>query len=476
MQAFITGEFMQKRWKILNNIILLVPSSLVLLLHAYLGSFNRFIADDFCSYYYAKELGVFGSALYWYRTWHGGYSVSFMDSLLVLIGPYGMPYVVPVVLLLWLVVTVWAVRLLLAKDWRGTGVWKPTSLGITLVFSILLISPNIPQSLYWWGGMRAYVIPIIVFTFYIALYLWFRTKTLHKREMFFWSGVSFTIIFASGGFSETFTPVQLVFFVFFIGYGLLTLSFRPKDQEFFFLLAGYFGALASLIAMVSAPGNAARQALYPESVGVFKMFDIAFAVLQEIFITPEKLLGILGVTLGVTWVGMQAKNDDTDKLGKILICLIAGLTFTFLCFIPAAYGLGLTPYARTLIIPAFMLVVSLLMTSYLFGNAISSKINSWRFIHYVFFLITTILLASSVVIKSHELYTSRHVYSDYAKKWDQVDTKIKYAKLVGQETVHVPSMLNWAGLDRPTDNPKFWLTACYSQYYGIQVLGPAWEW
>jgi hypothetical protein len=27
----------------------------------------------------------------------------------------------------------------------------------------------------------------------------------------------------------------------------------------------------------------------------------------------------------------------------------------------------------------------------------------------------------------------------------------------------------------PTDNPRYWVTACTSRYYGLQVLGPPLE-
>jgi hypothetical protein len=471
---------MSKQWNFLAIFALFIPSSLVLLLHAYLGSFSRFIADDFCSYYYAKELGVFQSALYWYRTWHGGYSVSFMDSLLVLIGPYGIPYVTPIVLFIWLAVTTVAIHLLLRKDSQLFDILKSISLGTAVVYSILLISPKVSQSLYWWGGMRAYVMPLIIFTFYIALFQWFRKRSLKAGPIFILSGVSFMIVFASGGFSETFTPVQLVIFVFIISYGLLTLNFRPKDKEFFFLLAGYFGALASLLAMVSAPGNAARQALYPEPADLFSVFDIAFAgfitFLQGVFSTPERLFGILGMILGTAWLGIQTRDESKHKFWNILICLVTGLVFTFLCFLPAAYGLSAKPYERTLIIPAYILVVGLLLASFMWGKWVSSKIEMRRFIHLGFFLTATTLIVLSAVIKSQELYASRHAYIDYARKWDQVDTQIIQTKHSGEELVLIPNMINWAGLDRPTDNPKFWLTACYTQYYGIQVLGPAWEW
>jgi len=32
-------------------------------------------------------------------------------------------------------------------------------------------------------------------------------------------------------------------------------------------------------------------------------------------------------------------------------------------------------------------------------------------------------------------------------------------------------MANWAALNEPNDNPKFWVNQCLSDYYGIDVFG-----
>mgnify|MGYP003337145567 CR=1 FL=1 len=42
----------------------------------------------------------------------------------------------------------------------------------------------------------------------------------------------------------------------------------------------------------------------------------------------------------------------------------------------------------------------------------------------------------------------------------------------GQESITIPAISSWAVRDRPNENPKFWATKCYSDFYGIQVFGP----
>jgi len=50
---------------------------------AYLGGQTRFMADDFCSAYYAQRFGLLRSIWYWYRTWSVGYTAFAFDWLLL---------------------------------------------------------------------------------------------------------------------------------------------------------------------------------------------------------------------------------------------------------------------------------------------------------------------------------------------------------------------------------------------------------
>jgi hypothetical protein len=42
--------------------------------HAYLGTFGRYIADDFCTASTLRRLGFLESQSYWYQTWTGCYA------------------------------------------------------------------------------------------------------------------------------------------------------------------------------------------------------------------------------------------------------------------------------------------------------------------------------------------------------------------------------------------------------------------
>jgi hypothetical protein len=100
------GVLMSKR-SVLLALTLLIPSSILVGLLAYLGGYSQLMADDFCSVYYAERLGVLRSAWYWYITWHGGYSAALADGVLGLFGRTGIAFVVPATILIWLGVLLW---------------------------------------------------------------------------------------------------------------------------------------------------------------------------------------------------------------------------------------------------------------------------------------------------------------------------------------------------------------------------------
>ena len=90
-----------------------------LVIHVYLGSYSRFIADDFCSSAVARSQGIFRGSLFWYLNWNGRYSANLLDSLFGYIGPAATPFATGLVVTAWLIVLAIAVRQLKrdAQNW-----------------------------------------------------------------------------------------------------------------------------------------------------------------------------------------------------------------------------------------------------------------------------------------------------------------------------------------------------------------------
>ena len=470
---------MSKKWGLWIFPSLFLPSSIVLGIHAYLGSFNRYIADDFCSAYFAERLGVFRSVWFWYLSWFGRYSASLADSILPLIGTRGLTYAVLVILVIWVVAVILATAALWPDESpRKDRVLAAISLGVAAVFVTLLISPNVPQSLYWWGGMRAYIPPLVGSAAYVVVYKQFAAKDRPGKAGYAWLVLSFLVPFTNAGFSETFSPVQVVFFVFFLGWGLVTRKFNHKSPSFHFLISGLLGALVGLFVMVLAPGNAQRQAFFPVASNIINILNIAFTgyrmFLKDIIGTADKIAGLAGLGAAAIWMGRQTPGGRASKVWAAPASLFLGFVFAFGCFPSAAYGLSDVPPARALIIPAYFLVISLTISGFLFGQWWSARIGTEPgFLAQLGFCVVVMgLMLYSALSNAQALYSSRQKFLDYAVLWDRMNAQVIQAKTAGKASVTIPTMANWAGLDSPNDNPKFWLNFCYSKYYDINVLAP----
>jgi hypothetical protein len=291
-----------KQWNNVAALGLLIPPGIIIGFYIYVGIFNRMLSDDYCSMYIGKRLGLFRSIWYWYRTWHGRFSANVADWLLSLFGSEAFPFFTFLFMSMWVVFATIAVKAVFDfKGYSPSNLFPMLLLGVLPVFATLLISPNISQSVFWWGGARSYLSPLILILLYFPLYYRFTGRPLNRTRVNLWSSLSFGLAFFIGGFSETFTPVFVILLAGMTGIMWLTPKPRMKDASVFFLSAGFLGALLSLIVMVLAPGNSIRRAFFPVPPDVFTTLRMAFTAyltfLYDIFSSPYKLTALLATCL-----------------------------------------------------------------------------------------------------------------------------------------------------------------------------------
>jgi hypothetical protein len=484
-----------KRRDIWVVVALFLPSAVVLSLHGYLGLYNRYLADDYCYAYIARRFNILRAVWYWYRSWEGIFGTVITDQLLTVVDPYKVKYALPVVLILWVAVTTLTVHFLLVDRLTGNNKFViPLSLGASIVFVILSISPDVRQSVYWWVGMVKYSSPLIFLTLYADVYLWLKKK---KWEFKYYPVIylfSFLALLYISGFSETLTPslIMLVVYIIFLGMSIGNIKFR--DREFNFLLAGLVGACLGLIIMLLAPGNAERRAELPPAPSLLMILTISLngfiSYLSQIFFTLDKILALLGIALGTVWLGYQlsnslyAENNNAIHMKSVsnkngfkawlaLVIGISGFAFAFACFPPGVFGFAEPPPARVLVIASLFLVAGIAISGFIFGDWLSHQFTQIKnnYIASFFFLSVALLMGFSAKIQAARLYDTRSEFIEYAIWWDATDAKILEARSHGLEEITVPVKDNWAGLLVLNDNPKFWVNICYTDYYHIQVFG-----
>jgi hypothetical protein len=457
-------------------LVLLVPSGLVLAIHMYLGSYTRLLADDFCSIYFARRLNMLRYMWYWYLNWGGRYSAIATDSFIETIGANGVRFVPFFVLLVWVIVMSAALHQALQKEVsRDRSLFTSLSVGIVFLFVLLSVSPKVHQVLYWWNAMRTYIPALISLTFHLGFLYWLSGKQVTGKQVLLGSLFSFLIALFSGGYNETFTAIQFLFFMEVIVLGMLTKRIRLADPNFYFLAAAILGSVLSLGIMLMSPGTANRQGFFTPSPDILTTFNITLdgylQYITGIFSTPEKISALIGLALTATWIGTETKEKSSHGW-LIPATLASGILLSFASLVPAAHGTSEMPAPRTFIVPTFTIVVSLFYAGLLTGKwlagrtVITKQINSGLML----FVAASMLFSSLMV--AGMLYKDRETYIGFSQRWDQSNAQIIQAKLNGEESVTIPAPKNWAGLEEINDNPKYWVTQCYTLYYDFPVFGP----
>lgn len=444
---------------------------------AYLGGHTRFMADDFCSAYYAQRFGLLRSIWYWYRTWSGRYTAFAFDWLsLEAFGRYGAWLFPPLTLGFWLVAAVGTIHTALRRAApQSKNLAAALALGSLFLVTVILLSPDVPQSFYWLNGLRAYVLPLGILTFYAWLFAWGAPKLKSSRAVRWGCGMAFCLTFVNGGLSETYAAMQIALLIVLVSLQWLAGN-RKGTAALFLLMAALLGALAALIVIVLAPGNAIRQSYFPSPPAPLKLLTISMQAylndLSEIITSLQKISALLGALLASLWIGGRYRGRFRVQGWLIVALALAGIVLSFAGFLPGVYGYSEAPPPRTLSIATFALVAFWLCSTFLAGGWLAQGAQLFSRARDALLALAIALTGVACTLTIQSVHRQRQTYVAFAQLWDRADAQILQARAQGQAEVHIPALENWAGLDRPSDNPKFWATVCYSKYYGIQVYGP----
>lgn len=191
-----------------------------LLICAYLGTFTRYLADDYCQSVFLIESNTFQATIRSYIVWSDRYSNLFLIQLTEWGGKWGMQLMAATALIFWMVGLTWLVSEIgksIRLQWNpGNNSWVA---GL-VIFLSLMEAPNLYQVLFWRAGLVTYLAPLVIFAYVAAFFLW-QVRTAFQKFHFWGTGlVCFALIFFAGGSSETTTVLQIgililaIFFIF----------------------------------------------------------------------------------------------------------------------------------------------------------------------------------------------------------------------------------------------------------------------
>jgi len=476
---------MARYWRRGFLLLLLALFCAPLLAHICLGSYSRFIADDFCSSAIARSQGIIRGAFYWYINWNGRFSANLLDSLFGYLGPSATPYATGLVVTLWFIVlAVTVFQVIPARDEREVQLLQSCVIAAMILFAVLEVIPFIGQSLYWGQGMRSVVPPLILGTAYVAFIAKLSGSATTGKLRAGWLITAAVLTFIATGFAETYFAAQTTAIAFALLISLASRrdALRNKRSRLLLLTAGLVGSMVGGLLMFVAPGNKFRQNAFPPPPAPPELFSISWRGIREFFELVVLSHGfvcagllICGFIFGLGLFRQPEEPHGVRRRHVWMMAWLPAVAFVLLlaCWVPMAWGTSLTLAYRTFIIPAYVLVCLLPYWAYLAGRVCST----FSFAHRQHVLTTTLAIAGLLAFGlfaadvSRKIWGQRSTFAGYAKRWDERQQIIERAKSQGLPYAVVLRLHNWGALDEIEADPKItWLTKCVHDYYGINVI------
>ncbi|HMD87759.1 MAG TPA: DUF6056 family protein [Anaerolineaceae bacterium] len=457
---------------------------------AYLGTFTRLHADDFCVASSMAHLGFWASVSFWYNGWAGRFMYFTASHLISVTGPLGASIFPPIVITIWYLALSW----MLVPFLRHAHLPRPAWLALAASGLVLLIlfstTPNLFQSVFWRDGQVNYTFPMIGLTLLGGMILRAWCEPAWPQAAYMVTG--FVLALICGGFAEIYDATQVALLILLLALVLILAGKETRHRLTPILGAALVGALLAMVIETSAPGNQVRLVdIGHVAVGLIRI--ITFSTRNAVYIYGKYLLwnpgwAILSVLAPFLagWVldpgavethfHMSLRNLWLQSWfrGFILVPVSAFLLAIAACT-PVVYGMNAYPDDRTIIVPQGLLVVAAVLSSALLGAGLhrlgflpdtSARPGLRRILTAAF--LAMVMAASDISI--WRTVQAAPDYQSYARVWDQRAADFLKARQQGQTEITVYGLNNRFGIGDLEIAPDYWVNQCMAQYYGFSAI------
>jgi hypothetical protein len=451
-------------------------SAFVLVIYAYLGTFSRHLADDYCAVDFIKT--DFFTALWInYTNVSDRFSNFMLITLSEVIGPRTVAVLPALMLTLWVIGIAW----LLYEASRFSGKVWGTSIILTLtfllVFLALLQAPNRFQILYWRSSMSAHFAPL-VFMPYLTSSILRLIFVAGKKQLSYW--VYPLIFFASfilGGFSE---PTVMVF-ISLLALAIFCARFwmkRPtRGAALSLLIWSFTGMVLALAVMAIAPANSFRlsNAVPPTLPVLFvRTFRYGFDFILNSFRTlplPTLFTALMPFLIFYNLYASPASalTSSQRTRAQIMLVVIPILSYLLLVasFLPSVYGQSF-PVERARFTGQVCLVMGLMIEASLLGSLFAQYRP-----RVPLKLVSTILLVVSALYPLRAAWIALAdvpAYRHRAEEWDAREALIYNLREQGQTDLMVYQFDGVEGVKEMDVNANHWVNRCAAKYYEINSI------
>jgi hypothetical protein len=462
---------------------------LALIAYAYLGSYSRYMADDYSALRPVQTHGFLGAQISWYQAWTGRFSYTFLNSVAALLGP-GMPRVTPGLLLaLWFAAAVWAIYHL--HSLSGSISWSRVVLFAGfIIFATLETAPNVSQSLYWQAAALTHVAPFIPLSFYVGLVSRGMSKKHEDFSRKFNLVCAGILTFVAGGLADAYVVFQTCGLILSILAVQIFAGTHVKSRIRAFLVVGLIGSLIAFTVLLASPGNSVRQAFFPKHVSSWNIFGLtifySLGFVAKLLLT-HPIIVLASVTLPLLIVLREfslgyAPRWDHRLCIRLLLLIPATVLLLIMCCTGAsvyAISVMLPERARILLSLIFIcgtVVWSRAAAEYLAGKLLTISWKRKQIIS-ISASLCLLLLTLSPLISSFSILTIREKARSFAADWDRQDSQLRAAKQNGVADVTVQQIGDFQSrigkgpgdLHLRTDS-GFWINQVTASYYGLKSV------
>jgi Family of unknown function (DUF6056) len=451
-----------------------------LLICAYLGTFTRYLADDYCQSVFLIKSNTFQATIRSYIVWSDRYSNLFLIQLIEWGGKWGMQLMAATTLIVWVVGLTWLVSEIgksIQLQWNpGNNSWMA---GL-VIFLSLMEAPNLYQVLYWRAGLITYLAPLVIFAYIAAFFLW-QVRTVFQKFRLFGTGlVCFVLIFFAGGSSETTTALQIGILILALLFVFLQKKINHRSEVLKLLGVSLASALLSLLVMVLAPGNGVRLNTPTSNVILLTKQTVIYTA-QFIWLTLRTLPlpSMISLIIPFLIVNIHSSQDKETQpqipssalwLTAAIIPVVLFITIAF-SFAPSAFAQSY-PVDRARYPAHFLMTMSLAVEGGVLA-ILTGKIHLPLKLAYIIpgAGLVLCLLALYPVRAAYNLFSvAEPEYQSWAVAWDVRQGQIFAEKAQGIKDLVVPHLPGIGYVKELDSSPNYWVNKCAEKFYGIESL------
>lgn len=456
-----------------------------LAVYAYLGSFSRYLADDYCaSTYLFSSQNIVEATLRAYSLWANSYSRLMFSQLIELGGVNGIRVMAGVELVIWVLLLTWMFfalgRLLGVQVPKAGYVWLAC---MTIALSLYQTSA-LYQILYWRTGLIPYSLPLLWFVGIAAVFLRYIERPYEKSRAI-WSGILFIIlVFFAGGLSETTSGMQVGAFFVAVLLAWWTKRLHQRRDVLAFLIAGLLTAVIAISIMAASPGTSHRLGRIMRSEPIYNPIELSADV---ILYTSQFLLDIvksypllifvaLTVSFGVVFLALSTSHQDLSfiptayvRTALLVIPIVIFIVIGF-SYAPSAF-VRTFPAARARFASHFIFMLGLMIEGGVLG-ILAAKARSIVNLNWIQAAVAILLVALIVhpLRATPRVYALRYGYQTFAQQWDARHALIQQAVANGETDLVVVQLDAPGGIGEYKGNPKDWINRCVARFYGLNSI------